>query len=176
MDLEVVGHRVILTRDNKASENNASEKHLLTIGDVSVDRYDVRLLLTSASLEDTPSKGDFSEASCNVEEELLDAERYRDLEEDAEKTTGEDSMREDGPYDGCFRPSFAIPEDVQSSVPLSERQHQVQLSIRAATEQCIVAVDSENGSVCGGRRGPSRSGPQSATGTRLEVLFSVRRS
>ena len=176
MDLEVVGHRVVLARDDEASALNASEQHLLAIGDVSVDRYDVRLLLPSASLEDAPSKTNSPEALCNAEEELLDAERYRDLEMDEEKTKGEDSMREDETRGGCFRPAFAVPEDVQRSLPLSERQHQVQLSIQMVTEQCIVAVDSENSSICGCGRGSGRSGLESATRPRFEVRFSVRRS
>jgi hypothetical protein len=100
----VLGIPAIVFRDDDAAAHIDSEEHLLPwFGDKTllVDRYDGRLLLDDLDTHTRSQSGPRRAARDDVDEELLDEERYRDLDYDREHEL-ELSFHAGGLHDGEY--------------------------------------------------------------------------
>ncbi|OMO83510.1 SWAP/Surp [Corchorus capsularis] len=155
MDLEVVGRHALLFDDDPMASFVNSAAALVDWNSLSIDRYDVRHLLSGPppprKRRRHPSSP--SQAADDTLESELDRERYLDLppsspsqsdqqdeDNDAEPATaggvynavpltygntGESNEKKDTEVASCFQPPFPVPENLLQSLPPTEKVHQI---------------------------------------------------
>ncbi|CAN1789676.1 Protein suppressor of white apricot [Linum perenne] len=142
MDLEVVGRHALLFDDDAMAAFTNSLDALVEWNSLSIDRYDVRHLLTGP----LPSRVRRRHRPDDPLESELDHERYLDLQSSPEEQDieNEAELANNGGYnavafsygessasadlknldaDSCFRPPFSVPEHLVQKLPPTEKLH-----------------------------------------------------
>ncbi|GMJ15998.1 hypothetical protein like AT5G55100 [Hibiscus trionum] len=154
MDLEVVGRHALLFDDDAMASFVNSPEALVDWNSLSIDRYDVRHLLSGPPpprkrRRHLPSS---SVTSDDTLESDLDRERFLDLppspsllyQEDGDNdeepaasgglynavsfsygNTGESNEQKDADVESSFRPPFPVPETLLQNLPPTEKVHQI---------------------------------------------------
>ncbi|XWS51837.1 hypothetical protein CRYUN_Cryun11dG0016800 [Craigia yunnanensis] len=155
MDLEVVGRHALLFDDDAMASFVNSTAALVDWNSLSIDRYDVRHLLSGPPppRKRRPHPSSPPQTADDTLESELDRERYLDLpppspspsdlqdgDNDEETATaggtynavafsygntGESNEQKDTDTESSFRPPFTVPESLPQSLPPTEKVHQI---------------------------------------------------